>query len=351
MDDRSGGPDVETSSIDVIVVPLVGDDDAGSPQSQADEPHRPQWRRTIAIALVGGTVLGVAGAMLVLGSDDDPLETAATTIPPDELSARITTPPTLETLPPPEDPATRRAPPGPPTSATAVTVPSYPPVTDVGLVDLVQFDIAGAVDRLAEDRPRRSDTRVELGNGGFVIDITIERDPVLDRYRAVFRSGVRTEEVTIDVPGNRTVVVRELDSGPDLLELSNDELLAGSGATSVNELFDPLLLGPLRPETFEAAATRGRGLVTVDDVRVARRFLTVVRGELIPEWQLYAFAPQFDFPIEDRPPLLEYSVYVSESGDVVQVDGVSLIGDVPQLVTHRLTEPAEPITIEMPDGG
>lgn len=338
--------------IAVVEVPLVGTGDVVD-LGPATPPGRPDWRRTLAVGLIGGAIAGTIGAAILLAADDDPIGDDATEVT-DAVSAGITTPPTLEpagTLPPAGsdvvDDAESSGATSPPEwdPYSGVTVPSYPRVTDVGLADLVVFDIAGAVDRLDEDRPRRSDTRLELGSGGFVIDVAIERDPVLDRYRIVVDAGGDAREAVIDVPGNRTLFI-----APDgsVTEQSNDQLLDDVGTETVNEFFDALLLGPLRPESFNAAATRGRGLVTVDDVRVAREFATVVEGDLVPEWQIHAFGPVYEFRPEDRPATLEYTVYVSEAGDIVQVDGRSLIADVPQLVSHRITEPPGGIRIDLP---
>ena len=106
--------------------------------------------------------------------------------------------------------------------------------------------------------------------------------------------------------------------------------------------------GPLRSDTFNAAATRGRGVVEIDDVGEAREFVTSVDGELVPEWQIHAFGPVGEFAPSDRPALLQYLVYVDGQGRLVQVDGVSMIGIVPQLVRHRMTVLDEPPGIELP---
>ena len=49
--------------------------------------------------------------------------------------------------------------------------------------------------------------------------------------------------------------------------------------------------------------------MTVDGVGIVREFVTNIPGDRIPEWQLYAFSPVFEFLVEDRPSLLEYAVY------------------------------------------
>ena len=57
---------------------------------------------------------------------------------------------------------------------------------------------------------------------------------------------------------------------------------------------------------------------------------------------------ELEVRVEDRPTLLEYAVYVTDRGRIAQVDGLSFVGDVPQLVQHRLEQPTEPIVIDLP---
>ncbi len=189
-------------STEIIDVPLTGPDD--DPHARPDTGAPPtDWRRLLAIALVGGTVLGVGGSVLLLSADDDEPVPTDTTLSADDIAAAITTPPTLaprETLPAPDFAGDEVA-----TSAD-VTVPAYPEVPGVGLADLVQFDIGGAVGLLGDDVPRRSETHVELGVGGYVLDVTIERDPVRDRYQVIFESRGNTQVAIVDVPSGITYV-------------------------------------------------------------------------------------------------------------------------------------------------
>lgn len=335
--DVGGGPAID--------VPLT---DAGHGQAAVPDgsaPDTPNWRRTVAIALVGGTVIGIGTAIVVLDTDD---AVPTVTVPAEEQAAVITTPPTLtplSTLPPPDF--------GARTTATAATTarpqvvrPVYDDVEGSEPADLVHFDFAGAVDRLDDDAPRRSETRVELGHAGFVLDVTIERDPVRDRYRISVDSAGGEFVAIVDVASGTTYLDSATDGRADVL---NADIIAGSTAADVNEYFDRLLLGPVRSDTYDAASTRGRGLVAIDGVGEAREFVTNIRGDLIPEWQLYAFGPTFEFPVDDRPSLLEYAVYVTEDGDVAHVDGVALVGVVHQLVRHRVIALDESPVIELFD--
>ena len=329
-----------------------------------DRPSAPNWRRSIGVALAGGLLAGIVLSVVILNddgpsADDEP----ATTVAPDELASRITTPPTLAPLtplPPPDDPALVRsgdepAPTVTPTrtrSGAVPTVPRYPDVivmTGDDETELAEYDLGAAVGRLGDDVARRSTTHVELGASGFVLDVTITRDPERDRYEIVVESGGASQIAIVDVASGTTF--SNVGSG-ERQEIPNRDIIAGSDAETINEFFDRLLLGPLRPDTLAEASVDPGFLVTIGGVGVARRFDTTLAGALVPEWQLYAFSPVFEFPVEDRPSTLDYAVYVDQGGHVARIDGVSLVGDVPQLVQHRieLLDPPDPIVIVGPDG-
>ena len=123
-----------------------------------------------------------------------------------------------------------------------------------------------------------------------------------------------------------------------------------TGDVDTNEFFDRLLRGPVRSDTYDPVATRGRGVVTIDGVVDAREFITRIDGALVPEWQIYAFGPVGEFRPAERPDVLDYSIYVDGQGRIVRVDGVSMLGSVPQLVRHRLQVLDEPVRVELPAG-
>jgi hypothetical protein len=322
-----------------IDVPLVGSDPAPS-----DGDGRPavNWRRAIGIAVVAGFAIGIVASVIRLATDDED-KSADSTVPVDELAAEITTPPTLtpvDTLPPADldDGESTVAP-----ALSDVQRPVYDAAS--GPRDLERVDIVTAVGQLGRDIARRSETHVELGNGGFVLDVTIERDPIRNRYQIVIESRDSTQVAIVDIPTGTTYVNPGTDNREEVL---NADIIAGSGADDANVYFDRLLLGPLRPDTFDAEATAGLGVVSIDGIGLAREFVTTVPGSSIPEWQLYAFGPVFEFRAEDRPAELEYAAYVTENAQLAAVEGVAMIGDIPQLVQHRLTVLDES-TIDVPD--
>jgi len=336
-----------------VEVPLVADQPSNGTEHDGEEGRAPKWRRTVSIALVGGLLGGIALSTVLLGSDDEP-ESGPTTAPaPEDLADRITTPPTLSPvapLPLPDDPALADA----PTSSGAETIatpPTYPAVSGVDVDDLDltmnQYDLDNAVLSLGYDAPRRSQTHVELGAVGYVIDVTIVRDQARDRYHLTLTTGGNTQIAIVDGATDTTYVNPGTDNRVDV---PNAEVIAESTASTVNEYFDRLMAGPLRPDTIGDAEIDGRGLVRLDDAGLARQFVATIQGALIPEWQLYAFSPVFEFPVEDRPPELEYSVYVDGTSRIVRVDGVSMVGDVPQLVQHRVETLAPPESIDLAIG-
>lgn len=329
----------------VVDVPLTGDDAPGATDDGPDAAP-PNWRRLIGVAMIVGVVAGVAVAVVRIATDGG--ETGS---PGDEAGAMVTTPPTLrplETLPRPGDDAGSHAPSvepvNAPTPPAPVTVPVYPPADDAVLSEIVQFDVVAALARNDDDVARRSVTHVELGYGGYVLDVTIERDPANDRYRLVLESRDGVEELIVDIGTGQTYIETDAD---DPVTIRTSELIGPD--TAVNDSFDRLLQGPFRTDTYDPVATRGRGLVTIDGIGDAREYLTFVDGDLVPEWQIHAFAPANEFRVTDRPEALKYTVYVDEADRIVQVDGVAMLGIVPQLVQHRITVPDDPIVIELPD--
>ena len=343
----------DTSSVDV---PLTGADmpsRARRGDPDREPPAATDWRRLARLALVGGAALGVAVAVVRTVADDG--DTDRSGRPGVEATSAITTPPTLrplETLPPPDgDDAhddVRDQPAGTASTGTsgglpspeAVVAPTYRPASDPA--PDIGDDLASAVERNDDDVARRSDTHVELGYGGYVLDVSIVRDPERDRYRIEFESRGNVEQVIVDVATGTTYIAPGTEHE---IRIPNEEV---TGNIDTNLYFDRLLRGPLRSDTYDPAATRQRGVVTIDGVGPAREFTTVIDGELAPEWQIYAFGPVSEFVPADRPVELAYSAYVDGSDRIVQVDGVSMIDDVPQLVRHRLTVLDEPIEIELP---
>ncbi len=337
----------------VTEIPLVGDEVEVTPTPAPSDgtPTGSNRGRVFGIAAAVASVVAVAvlTATVLLGGDENG---SPTTVDPEQVAAAITTPPTLsplEALPPPDDPVTDGG--AQPTTSQdrvlsdSVPVPVYPEVPDATLREIVEYDIINAVNLLAADLPRQSETHYELGSGGFVLDVKIVRDPARDRYQITIESRDLLQVAIVD---NATGTTYVNPGTGNRIEIPNAEVIEGSTASTINEYFDRLLKGPVRPDTFTPTSTRGRSLVVVPDVGSAREFITNIDGELIPEWQIYAFGPGFEFRPEDRPRLLEYHAYVDDDGNLAQVDGVSMAGNVSQLVQHRITLLDDPTDVDLP---
>lgn len=342
----------------MIEIELTGDGPLAPVEAPGD-PDRlpPNWRRLVGIALIAGTALGVTGALVLSTLEqDDPA--ATTTLPPDEIGSAITTPPTLrplDTLPPADFAATEATEPPwddlrPPISAPVeplLALPSYPAVEEPAVSVAIPDTIEPAVAALADDVARRSRTHVELGIDGYALDVVIERDPVLDRYRVVFEFGADRQQVAII---DAAAGITHVDPGtPDYATILNEDIVAGSDAADIHEFVDDLLLGPVRPDTISLPVTTAGDVYDLGGAGLARQFMTRVAGEDVPEWQIYTFSPVFEFRPEDRPQMLDYLVYVDARGDIIQVDGVAQVGDVGQLISHSLERLDESFRIDLPD--
>jgi hypothetical protein len=335
---------------DIVDVPLIGTAaPVPSPTGDGSDAATQNWRRVVGVSLALGVALGLVVTVVRLAVDDD-TDGARGAGGAADPSTGITTPPTLrplETLPLPDGAARSGSasaePVNAPTPPAPVTVPSYPPADGAVLSEIVQFDVVAALAHNGEDVARRSDTHIELGYGGYVLDVSIERDPTNDRYRLGLASSGGTEEVIVDVATGTSHVTSSMG---DPFTIRNVDIVGPD--TDVRDYFDRLLQGPLRTDTYDPVATRGRGLVTIDGIGDAREYVTSVDGDLVPEWQIHAFAPVNEFRAVDLPQQLEYAVYLDDTDRIVQVDGVAMLGNVPQLVQHRITVPDEPIVITLP---
>jgi hypothetical protein len=358
-----GAPSAGEAAIEITLTDLAGrpaDDHHDGDGDDISGARPPNWRRIVGLASLAGVVLGLLAAALILNRpDDDPPDDAPTTGPDGSLTiSDITTPPTLTPLadlPPPEftTRGTLSTAPQPTTSQDRDLYqppPStlYPRATDVPTDG--QFDLEAAVASLADDLPRRARTHLELGESGYVLDTTIVRDPTNDRYEVTLAVVDDEQRFVVDVAGGVTYL--HVDDG--WFTIPNDELLASTGTTDPREFFDRLLLGPLRPDTIDAASSDPGSFVSLGemvarDAVVAREYTVVLPGAVVPEWQLYVFSPIAEFSPDDRPEQLTYTVYVTQSGELGNVIGTSLVGDVVQRLSHSIEPLDPPITIRLPD--
>ena len=337
-------------------IPLTGDGPLANPIDEGQVPP-PNWRKIVGLASLGGVVGGIVLSIVLLGvvwNDDDNDgndnegndNNASTTI--------VTTPPTLASLgtilQPESGLSTASAGPGAPAREGSlldlIPVPTYAPVTGREVVSPDGFDLYRAVAQLDIDAARRSSTRLELGVGGYLRDFAILRDPTSDRYQ-VEREGV----VSIFDGTTGSAYVNASFPGDEQWLPSDDRALAESvGVDSVTELYQRLLLGPIRPDTITSATVTPGELVVLDDgLTAARAFTVELPAALIPEWQLYVFGPTNEFAPSVRPTRMTYTAYVDEQNQIRRIVGLSDLGRIPQLVVHDLGTLAERFPIELPD--
>ncbi len=324
-------------------VPLTGP--AGPPDVVGEPPPPTDWRRVIAIGTAGGVALGIALAIgVALSGDDagDPDDAQTTTTAPAPVStgALIPAPETAPPTPPPTEPS----------SFTVTTVenrlPEYPaffadPVNPIGT-----FDLATAVDELALALPRRATTTLEVGRGGYRLEVAVAYDPQTDRYRvSITGTSAPATELVVDAAGGTTYVSAD---GTLVVSVPNDdELFGGQDAPT---FASHLLVGPVRPDTIERADVVPGGFVLIGPrSMIARRYDVTLTAADVPEWARYQFGPT-DAPPPGPTDPVTFATYVSADDRIVQVDSVLAYGATYQVTAHSLERPApgETAAIELP---
>lgn len=231
-------------------------------------------------------------------------------------------------------------------TAEGVTVPTFPQVGDVAPRRSDMFGLLPAVVGFDGDVPRRSTTNVVLGQGGFELDAVILRDPVSDRYEIEIEVGGRPERAIVDVE-TRTIYLS--GDGERWFAHTMAPDVDRSGPLPLGELYRMLLDGPLRADTIFDAEVVRTGTVELDAGRRAQAFRVALPAAEIPLWRLYHFAPAAEFDPADLPTSMVYDVYINDDTQVLV--GLSAIGNVAQLVQHRVELLPERVGIELPDAG
>ncbi len=345
--------------------PLTASDD--SPSSADDQPQSPNWRRLVGLASLGGVVIGIAVAVVVLnvgsgGDSEDGIPGSPTsTVDGFELASSITTPPTLPTSGPEVvvDPASTTSGPtgtaiSPPVttearpvmSPTTGSLPTFQPFTGVPDSGPDSFDLEAAVARFGDDFARRSVTHIEVGEEEGTLDVTIIRDPFNNRYRLTLVSASSVREAIVDIDSELSYVLSE----GSWVALPNSALVIGVAAADLADYLDRLMLGPLRPDTWAAATVQpGSTVLFPGSNSIAGSFVVELAGDLIPEWQFHAFSVVATMPGELRPERMTYLAYVDRQGDLSLVLGEAAIEDATQLITHRIETLQIPEVVLLPE--
>jgi hypothetical protein len=317
------------------------------------------WRRVVAIASLVGVALGVAIGVLAAqdDGDDGPPAGATTTLGPDSIDNRITTPPTvppLRALPAPDvTPGTPSAEPQGTSSQSwslfdQVSVPIFERYDGEVPATLRGFDLDTAIERLTNDVPRRGTTHLELGVKGFVRDYSFVRDVENDRYSLTVDVDV-ANGVLDESTGTLFWDFSSPTAGEQWIPVDAPAEAEYFEVDTLGDLYDRLLAGPVRVDTISTSEViPGEFVLIDDDAALARAFTVDVEGAAIPEWQIYALGPTHEFAPSDRPTRMIYTVYVDEVSEIRRVVGLSDLGGIPQLVVHDIEPIANPVAIELP---
>ncbi len=361
--DRPPTPGPGVSSFEV---PLAGDGPLARRAAPSDGPTdpRPNWRRTVGLASLGGVGVGILTSVVLLGlvwdggDDSDGIGgDPSSNVDDSGRGPSLTTPPTLtplEPIPVPDGTPTARSSAGLPgrerSLVEQVTVPAYPSVIAGAAPSPGEFDLYAAVAQLGADVDRRSSTRLELGVGGYRLDVTAARDATNDRYALTIDAGDRPARWIITDAGTQMYLDSSSPDEEQWLPLAGEDFAQFYGFDELPTLLDRLMQGPVRSDTISSAKVTPRDFVLLDDGdSVARQFTIEIPGALIPEWQLYVLGPTDEFLPSDRPNDLTYTVYVDRRNEIVRVTGLSDLGGIPQLVVHDAEAPTEPVEIDLPD--
>ncbi len=342
----------------VFEVPLLGDDGSPvGPVSGSPPPPQPNWRRIVGLAAIAGMAVGIVVAVVVLdveGEDGDP---PPTTLDPAELAATITTP---EVLPLPGGG-------GADTDdlddlddidgvtsqdrelfdlVPSITAPTYPSI-DLPSAIVDRFELTPALDRLAEDVPRRSVTRYEVGEEAYRIVVTIDREAARDRFEILIDGDGDDPRLVVDAAAGVTYIANGSEPGA-WTAVPNDELVADG--LDLPDLVERLLVGPVRADTIaDAGSVTPGNVVTIrDGAPPARRFAVTLRAGDVPEWARYRLGAVADAPPPDPDDPIGFFAYVSEAGDLVEVSGSFPFGNTEQLVVHRVVVLPPDFEIELP---
>lgn len=320
-----------------VEIELTGAPSSARRRVESPARSRRPGRTAAALAIAGAVAVAFAVPAVVLTTNDEsaPTETTSTTAQVEQVtSVPVTVPPTLAPLN-----TTSREPPAP------LALPSYP-IADDRRSPTAAFDVDAAIERLDRDLPRRITTTYFGGQGrverwGF--DLT--RDVTNDRFELVVRSpGTIAHSFVFDLAGGTTYQsINAQDTS--WFGMSNDDMEAGMGRELV-ELIDTYVHGPFDPAWLTTELVEAGPLVRLPaGGGVARQYALTVdpdRAAGLHENRAARGGPP-DIPLELR-------LYVTESNELVRVEGSVHDGDEWLLVSHLIEEvPADDAVVELPD--
>lgn len=287
----------------VVEIELSGGDPVATRPGDVT-PEPPAGRNGRVVLLLAGAAIAAIVVVAVSGSGggDEVTEAPSTTFDP----SLVTTPPTLGTLPPAtlpgdDDDGNDNGTPGRGTDPgvdspdqtfpgendffdpTTVTVPTFDGIPNVAITDLDDYDLltAAAVNATG-GTPMRTTVRLQgvqvdglFGNEARAV---ISNDP--DAGRDELRIERDVGEPAEIIADRTTGTVYRTDTGIDgrWEQFAGDEFVLGTGATTVDALFDALVEGPITADSLTTATSieADAGLVRLDGGAIARRWHVVI---------------------------------------------------------------------------
>jgi hypothetical protein len=328
----------------VVEIELSGGDPVPARPGDAVTADPPRRNGRIVLLLGGAAIAAIVGVAVSAGGGDvETTEAPSTSFD----AALITTPPVLDTLPAATLPATRPGAPGRgtepgvdapdmtfPTEATfdptTVTVPAFDELPDSAASELDGYDLLTAA---AGNATGGTSMRTTVRLFGIQVDglfgnearVVITNDPGAGRDALRIERDVGEEaEIVTD---RTTGTVYRTDTGIDgrWEQFDGGEFVDGTGATTVDALFDALVEGPITADSLATATSIAAddGLVRLDGGAIARRWHVVIPIDgLRPYGQLLlAGVSERTVTAGTAPSEIAFDAYVTDQGRLALVAG------------------------------
>lgn len=323
----------------VFDIPLTGPDsgDGTDRDAHVTGAPAPNWRKVAGLSALAGIAIGLSVAVVIATTAGDEADDAGpgTTLAGEELAAVLTTPPTLPPVvgtptPPPDASEAAGDEPAPGVGdapaagdARGPTIPTFPVVAGVGDEEIARYDLAAAVAaNVPGTDPMRAIFTVDsLGAAttaepGSVrlLTVTVANEPDAGRDSLVvdFRDG--SSQIVVDRTAATAYTTTGTDPARTWSAVSAEQLIAGTGAGSLDALFDTFVAGPVSEQTVAASTvTASDEIVRLAGGAFGRRFDLAVPSEALRPYGILLFTGFSDEAIESgaAPPTLTFQVYVT----------------------------------------
>ena len=350
---------------DTIEVPL-DDDLVASSTNAPDTPPPPGAPRRPGRAVLGlsaAAVITVAVVTIVMvgsgGDDADETTAPVTTLDPFLLSDSITTPPTLGPLDTPASTAV-------PTTSIVVQAqlaPEFESVPDVDAAELARYDLAIAVERNTPSsdamrtifeiaRPREDPIDIDPEILDSTVSIVVASDPAAQLDSLTVESGDSVSRSIVDRAASRVYTSTPALPEDRWAQFSESEVIEGSGAATLGELFDALVTGPITADLMASASvTPADGLVRLDGGAIARRYdFEVAIDAIEPRGVLMLLAPQGQLRGADGSATVEFQVYVTSQPALALVTGTFQASGRPLSFVQLFDRRPANVRIDVPTG-